>query len=68
MIFCNRSQPNVIGLIKELGLSTFKQDCDGKKVLALTNEKIIHYDNTGTYGLSLFAALDVYNGLKKVSQ
>ena len=61
-----RSQPNVISLIEELGLETYEQDCDGKKVLVLDNGDVRHYNETGTYGLSVLAAIDVYLGIQKV--
>ena len=61
-----RSQPNVISLIEELGLETYEQDCDGKKVLVLDNGDVRHYNETGTYGLSVLAAIGVYLGIQKV--
>lgn len=61
-----RSQPNVISLIEELGLETYEQDCDGKKVLVLDNGDVRHYNETGTYGLSVLAAIDVYLGIQKL--
>eukprot|EP00794_Sanderia_malayensis_P003686 gene3686-4203_t len=61
-----RSQPNVIGLLQELGLRTYEQDCDGKKILILNRNEKIYYENTGTYGLSIIAALDILSASKKV--
>ncbi|CAH1793816.1 unnamed protein product [Owenia fusiformis] len=60
-----RTQPKVMNLIEELGLTIFRQFHNGKKLMMLGDDKIRSYKNT-IPSLSICALLDLNHFLQKV--